>query len=85
MTDVPVDNAARGAAPEGLTLAEEEELRAELAKVRGSSVWQRVPPLCSAGKEETGGTGAGLGVLLLGFVFLAFNFAVLPLGLSANC
>ncbi|XP_058706846.1 tumor protein D54 isoform X8 [Poecile atricapillus] len=33
MTDVPVDNAARGAAPEGLTLAEEEELRAELAKV----------------------------------------------------
>lgn len=34
MTDVPVDNAARGAAPEGLTLAEEEELRAELAKVR---------------------------------------------------
>ncbi|NXS81985.1 TPD54 protein, partial [Erpornis zantholeuca] len=33
MTDVPVDNAARGSAPEGLTLAEEEELRAELAKV----------------------------------------------------
>ncbi|NXT97570.1 TPD54 protein, partial [Buphagus erythrorhynchus] len=33
MTDVPVDNAARGAAPEGLTLAEEEELRAELSKV----------------------------------------------------
>ncbi|NXT04918.1 TPD54 protein, partial [Prunella fulvescens] len=33
MTDVPVDNAARGAAPEGLTLAEEEELRAELVKV----------------------------------------------------
>ncbi|NXD41054.1 TPD54 protein, partial [Copsychus sechellarum] len=33
MTDVPVDNAARGAAHEGLTLAEEEELRAELAKV----------------------------------------------------
>ncbi|NWV82755.1 TPD54 protein, partial [Dasyornis broadbenti] len=33
MTDVPVDNAARGAAPEGLTLAEEEELRAELTKV----------------------------------------------------
>ncbi|NXP17955.1 TPD54 protein, partial [Scytalopus superciliaris] len=33
MTDVPVDNAARGAAPEGLTLAEEEELRSELAKV----------------------------------------------------
>ncbi|NXE88664.1 TPD54 protein, partial [Menura novaehollandiae] len=33
MSDVPVDNAARGAAPEGLTLAEEEELRAELAKV----------------------------------------------------
>ncbi|KAM4891353.1 tumor protein D54 isoform 4-T4 [Sylvia borin] len=33
MTDVPVDNAARGAAPEGLSLAEEEELRAELAKV----------------------------------------------------
>ncbi|XP_030818865.1 tumor protein D54 isoform X11 [Camarhynchus parvulus] len=33
MTDVPVDSAARGAAPEGLTLAEEEELRAELAKV----------------------------------------------------
>ncbi|RLV98901.1 hypothetical protein DV515_00010509 [Chloebia gouldiae] len=33
MTDVPVGNAARGAAPEGLTLAEEEELRAELAKV----------------------------------------------------
>ncbi|NXH47283.1 TPD54 protein, partial [Dicaeum eximium] len=33
MTDVPVDNAARGAAPEGLTVAEEEELRAELAKV----------------------------------------------------
>ncbi|XP_068063927.1 tumor protein D54 isoform X4 [Anomalospiza imberbis] len=33
MTDVPVDNAARSAAPEGLTLAEEEELRAELAKV----------------------------------------------------
>ncbi|NXL79247.1 TPD54 protein, partial [Leptocoma aspasia] len=33
MTDVPVDNAARGTAPEGLTLAEEEELRAELAKV----------------------------------------------------
>ncbi|RMB95781.1 hypothetical protein DUI87_27895 [Hirundo rustica rustica] len=33
MTDVPVDNAARGAAPVGLTLAEEEELRAELAKV----------------------------------------------------
>ncbi|NWR64712.1 TPD54 protein, partial [Bucorvus abyssinicus] len=35
MTDVPVDNAAsaRTSAPEGLTLAEEEELRAELAKV----------------------------------------------------
>ncbi|XP_021382993.1 tumor protein D54 isoform X6 [Lonchura striata] len=33
MTDVPVDNAARGAAPEGLSVAEEEELRAELAKV----------------------------------------------------
>lgn len=35
MTDVPVDNAAsaRTAMPEGLTLAEEEELRAELAKV----------------------------------------------------
>ncbi|KAM6319463.1 tumor protein D54 isoform 4-T4 [Podargus strigoides] len=35
MTDVPVDSAAaaRTAAPEGLTLAEEEELRAELAKV----------------------------------------------------
>ncbi|XP_075577434.1 tumor protein D54 isoform X6 [Pelecanus crispus] len=35
MTDVPVDNAAsaRTAAPEGLTLAEEEELRSELAKV----------------------------------------------------
>ncbi|NXK98884.1 TPD54 protein, partial [Formicarius rufipectus] len=33
MTDVPVDNAARSAAPEGLTLAEEEELRLELAKV----------------------------------------------------
>ncbi|NXP06190.1 TPD54 protein, partial [Thinocorus orbignyianus] len=35
MTDVPVDNmaSARTAAPEGLTLAEEEELRSELAKV----------------------------------------------------
>ncbi|KFU90341.1 Tumor protein D54, partial [Chaetura pelagica] len=35
MTDVPVDSAAaaRPAAPEGLTLAEEEELRSELAKV----------------------------------------------------
>ncbi|NXG64222.1 TPD54 protein, partial [Hemiprocne comata] len=35
MTDVPVDSAAsaRTAAPEGLTLAEEEELRSELAKV----------------------------------------------------
>ncbi|XP_068272513.1 tumor protein D54 isoform X6 [Nyctibius grandis] len=35
MTDVPVDSAAaaRTCAPEGLTLAEEEELRAELAKV----------------------------------------------------
>ncbi|NWI95142.1 TPD54 protein, partial [Pitta sordida] len=33
MTDVPVDNAARGAAPEGLSVAEEEELRSELAKV----------------------------------------------------
>ncbi|XP_062445021.1 tumor protein D54 isoform X6 [Rhea pennata] len=36
MTDVPVDNAAASArtcAPEGLTLAEEEELRSELAKV----------------------------------------------------
>ncbi|KFU97859.1 Tumor protein D54, partial [Pterocles gutturalis] len=35
MTDVPVDNAAsaRTSAPEGLTLAEEEELRSELAKV----------------------------------------------------
>ncbi|NWQ82884.1 TPD54 protein, partial [Columbina picui] len=35
MTDVPVDNAAaaRTCAPEGLTLAEEEELRSELAKV----------------------------------------------------
>ncbi|XP_042657089.1 tumor protein D54 isoform X11 [Tyto alba] len=35
MTDVPVDGAAaaRPAAPEGLTLAEEEELRSELAKV----------------------------------------------------
>ncbi|XP_027553066.1 tumor protein D54 isoform X15 [Neopelma chrysocephalum] len=33
MTDVPVDNAARSAAPEGLILAEEEELRSELAKV----------------------------------------------------
>ncbi|KFR02933.1 Tumor protein D54, partial [Opisthocomus hoazin] len=35
MMDVPVDNAAsaRTSVPEGLTLAEEEELRAELAKV----------------------------------------------------
>ncbi|NXN18585.1 TPD54 protein, partial [Indicator maculatus] len=35
MTDVPVDNAAsaRTSVPEGLTLAEEEELRSELAKV----------------------------------------------------
>ncbi|KAM6053922.1 tumor protein D54 isoform 5-T5 [Chlamydotis macqueenii] len=35
MTDVPVDSAAsaRTSAPEGLTLAEEEELRSELAKV----------------------------------------------------
>ncbi|NWR80662.1 TPD54 protein, partial [Centropus unirufus] len=35
MTDVPVDSAAaaRTSPPEGLTLAEEEELRAELAKV----------------------------------------------------
>ncbi|KAF1401186.1 Tumor protein D54, partial [Spheniscus humboldti] len=35
MTDVPVDSAAsaRTSAPEGLTVAEEEELRAELAKV----------------------------------------------------
>ncbi|KFP38779.1 Tumor protein D54, partial [Chlamydotis macqueenii] len=35
MTDVPVDSAAsaRASAPEGLTLAEEEELRSELAKV----------------------------------------------------
>ncbi|XP_063205788.1 tumor protein D54 isoform X5 [Chroicocephalus ridibundus] len=35
MTDVPVDSAAsaRTAAPQGLTLAEEEELRSELAKV----------------------------------------------------
>ncbi|NXI40237.1 TPD54 protein, partial [Galbula dea] len=35
MTDVPVDSAAsaRTSTPEGLTLAEEEELRAELAKV----------------------------------------------------
>ncbi|NXE28850.1 TPD54 protein, partial [Ardeotis kori] len=35
MTDVPVDGAAsaRTSAPEGLTLAEEEELRSELAKV----------------------------------------------------
>ncbi|KAM6378359.1 tumor protein D54 isoform 6-T6 [Pluvialis apricaria] len=35
MTDVPVDSAAsaRTPAPEGLTLAEEEELRSELAKV----------------------------------------------------
>ncbi|XP_064023434.1 tumor protein D54 isoform X8 [Pogoniulus pusillus] len=35
MTDVPVDNAAsaRMSTPEGLTLAEEEELRSELAKV----------------------------------------------------
>ncbi|KFW67739.1 Tumor protein D54, partial [Pygoscelis adeliae] len=35
MTDVPVDSAAsaRTSAPEGLTVAEEEELRSELAKV----------------------------------------------------
>ncbi|NXD88078.1 TPD54 protein, partial [Halcyon senegalensis] len=35
MTDVPVDSAAsaRTSTPEGLTLAEEEELRSELAKV----------------------------------------------------
>ncbi|XP_054029559.1 tumor protein D54 isoform X6 [Dryobates pubescens] len=35
MTDVPVDTAAsaRTSVPEGLTLAEEEELRSELAKV----------------------------------------------------
>ncbi|NXJ89765.1 TPD54 protein, partial [Corythaixoides concolor] len=35
MTDVPVDSAAAGrtSVPEGLTLAEEEELRSELAKV----------------------------------------------------
>ncbi|XP_054247710.1 tumor protein D54 isoform X9 [Indicator indicator] len=35
MTDVPVDSAAsaRTSVPEGLTLAEEEELRSELAKV----------------------------------------------------
>lgn len=79
MTDVPVDNAARGAAPEGLTLAEEEELRAELAKVRGA--W-----LCS-GKEQTSATGAPvLWVFCWGVGFvLVFNFAVLPLGLSANC
>lgn len=36
MTDVPVDNTARArtSAPEGLTEAEEEELRSELAKVK---------------------------------------------------
>lgn len=45
MTDVPVDSAAsaRTSAPEGLTVAEEEELRSELAKVTGRS------PLSAAG------------------------------------
>lgn len=57
MTDVPVDNAARGAAPEGLTLAEEEELRAELAKVRGAR-FGSVCPCCvllGRNKEEPQG------------------------------
>lgn len=61
MTDVPVDSgaSARAAAPEGLTLAEEEELRSELAKV--TPVCERGPWFCSAGKEQTRAPGAGFG------------------------
>lgn len=66
MTDVPVDNAAsaRMSTPEGLTLAEEEELRSELAKVMGS-VSQRGFCVASVvfcwGKEQTGALGAAPG------------------------
>lgn len=59
MTDVPVDNAAsaRSAVPEGLTLAEEEELRAELTKVPCAAA------LGSWGKEQTGAAAVGRGGL----------------------
>lgn len=69
MTDVPVDNAAaaRTCVPEGLTLAEEEELRSELAKV--TRRWPSAVGLraCPAGREQTqicGANRAGLGVFL---------------------
>lgn len=59
MTDVPVDNAAlaRSAVPEGLTLAEEEELRAELAKVPCAAA------LGLCWKEQTRAAAAGRGGL----------------------
>lgn len=52
MMDVPVDSAAaaRTATPEGLSAAEEEELRAEIAKVKP----HLSPGSCPAGRERPG-------------------------------
>lgn len=86
MTDVPVDNAVRGAAPQGLTLAEEEELRAELAKVRGARPGSVCPGCVLLGRnKQSHGGRTGCFVVGVCFFFLAFNFAVLPLGLGGNC
>lgn len=55
MMDVPVDSAAaaRTATPEGLSAAEEEELRAEIAKVKP----HLSPGSCPAGRERRGFDG----------------------------
>lgn len=78
MTDVPVDGAAatRTAAPEGLTAAEEEELRAEIAKVGRAAATS-----CWGGERARtwGATGAGLG----GFISLLM--AALPVRLPELC
>lgn len=73
MTDVPVDSAAAGrtSAPEGLTLAEEEELRSELAKVTGHPRFCQWGPcvavaaFCWEGTNRSRTRGCGL----LGFCF----------------
>lgn len=75
MMDVPVDSAAaaRTATPEGLSAAEEEELRAEIAKVK--------PHLSPAGRERRGfGGRCGSGAWAFWILMV-----MLPGGLCVLC
>lgn len=79
MMDVPVDSAAaaRTATPEGLSAAEEEELRAEIAKVKP----HLSPGSCPAGRERRGFDGrCGSGVWAFWILMV-----MLPGGLCVLC